>query len=110
MDEVEVEGVEAEAVHGGIEGTQGVVVAAVGVPDLGGQKDFVPGDAAGADGAAHSLLVAVKGGGVYEAVPGVNGHPGEFLGLGRFNFVCPITNLWYFYAVVELHGCASLNC
>ncbi len=68
VDEVEVQVVGAQAVQGGLEGGLGWGIAPVGVPNLAGEEDRLPGQAAGPEGLAHAGLVAVVGGGVNVAV------------------------------------------
>jgi len=60
VDQVQVEVVEAEPGQRLLEGSLGAVLAAVLDPQLGGDKQLVPRDAAGGDGPADGLFVAVR--------------------------------------------------
>ena len=68
VNEVEVQVVGAQAVQGGLEGGLGGGIAPVGVPNLAGEEDRLPGQAAGPEGLAHAGLVVVVGGGINVAV------------------------------------------
>jgi hypothetical protein len=68
VDQVQVEVVEAESGQRLLEGSLGAVLAAVLDPQLGGDKQFVPGDAAGGDGSADGRFVLVGLRGVEVAV------------------------------------------
>jgi len=73
VDEVEVEVVQAEPGQRLVEGAQSVVLDASGGvvldPQLGGDPEVLPRDAAGLDGGADGFLVEVGRGGVEVAVP-----------------------------------------
>jgi len=60
VDQVQVEVVEAESGQRLLERSLGAVLAAILDPKLGGDKQLVPRDAAGGDGPADGLFVAVR--------------------------------------------------
>src|SRR5215471_8148506 len=64
VDEIKVDVIEAEARKAAVESAQGLVVALVFVPQLGGDEDFLPCDAARSDPVADVGLVAINSGGV----------------------------------------------
>jgi hypothetical protein len=68
VDQVQIQVVEAEPGQRLGEGSLGAVLAAVLDPQLGGDEQLVPRDAAGGDGPADGLLVVVGLGGVEVAV------------------------------------------
>jgi hypothetical protein len=68
VDQVQVGVVEAESGQRLLEGSLGAVLAAGLDPQLGGDEQLLPGDAAGGDGPADGLLVAVGLRGVEVAV------------------------------------------
>jgi hypothetical protein len=68
VDQVQIEHVEAELLHAGVERPQRRVVALVGVPQLGGDEQLVARDVGGGDRLAHLGLVAVDRRGVDVAV------------------------------------------
>ena len=82
MDQVQVEGVEAKAGQRLGEGSLGPVLAAVLDPQLGGDNQLLPRDAAGGDGPADGRLVLVGLGGVEVAVA-----DGEGVGDGPLGLV-----------------------
>jgi hypothetical protein len=81
VDQVQVEVVEAETGQRLLEGSLGAVLAAVLDPQLGGDEQLVPRDAAVGDGPADGLFVAVRLRGVEVAVAGGEGIGDGLLGL-----------------------------
>ena len=75
MDQEKIEIIQAQLVHGFIKGTQGQVIAVVCIPQLGRDKEILPGHAAQADGFSHAFLVAVGLGGIDMCISGVDGAP-----------------------------------
>src|SRR5690606_20253456 len=100
VDEVEVDGLQAEAFFAGVEGVQRGLVAVVVVPHLGGDEQFVAGDAAVGDRPADLAFVPVHLGGVEEPVSGGQRGGDGFVA----DFVGAEAELRYDDAVVELHG------
>jgi hypothetical protein len=68
VDEVQVHVVQAEPLKRRLEGALCVVLAGLLDPELGGDEQFAPRDAAAGDGSADGFLVLVGGGGVERAV------------------------------------------
>ena len=60
--------VQAQALERRVKGAEGVVVAVVGVPQLGAQEDLIAGQTALADTAADALFIHVDHGGVDLAI------------------------------------------
>jgi hypothetical protein len=81
VDQVQVEVVEAESDQRPLEGSLGAVLAAVLDPQLGGDEQLVPTDAAGGDCPADGRFVPVRLGGVEVAVAAGEGVGGGLLGL-----------------------------
>ena len=82
MDQVQVDIVDAETSEAGVERLQRRLVALIGVPQLGGEKDVFAGDSRVRDATAHPFLVAVCGGGVDVPVARlVQGEPDGVFGL-----------------------------
>ena len=81
MDQIQVEVVEAEPLQRLLEGSLGAVLAALLDPQLGGDEQLVPRDAAVADGPADGLFVAVRLRGVEVAVADGEGIGDGLLGL-----------------------------
>ena len=81
VDQVQVEVVEAESLQRLLEGPLGAVLAAVLDPQLGGDEQLVPRDAAVPDGPADGLFVPVRLRGVEVAVADGEGVGDGLLGL-----------------------------
>jgi hypothetical protein len=81
VDQVQVEIIEAKALERLLEGSLGAVLAAVLDPQLGGDKQLVPSDAADGDGPADGRFVPVRLGGVEVAVADGEGVGDRLLGL-----------------------------
>jgi hypothetical protein len=96
VDQVQVEVVEAEPLQRLLEGSLGAVLAAVLDPQLGGDEQLVPRDAAGGDGPADGLLVLVCLGGVEVAVADGEGVGDGLLGLvgGIWKTPNPRIGIW----------------
>ena len=79
-----------------LEGSRGAVLAAVLDPQLGGDEQLVPSDAAGGDGPADGLLVPVRLGGVEVAVADGEGVADGLLGLvgGIWKTPNPRIGIW----------------
>ena len=59
VDEVEVQIVQPQLLHGPVKGPQSTLIPPVCVPDLAGHKDRLPGQAAGPDRLAHTSLILI---------------------------------------------------
>jgi hypothetical protein len=81
VDQVQVEVVEAEPGQRLLEGSLGAVLAPVLDPQLSGDEQLVPGDAAVGDGPADGFFVPVGLGGVEVAVADGEGVGDGLLGL-----------------------------
>ena len=68
VDQVQVQIVHLEKLHGGVKCPQGTVVSLVRVPDFAGDEYFFPQQGAFTHGAAHRVFIAVQAGRVYQAV------------------------------------------
>ena len=73
MNEEQVEHIQAQIAHGGLEAAQGVVAPMVAVVELGGHPQLVAGHSRARDGGADAGLVAVHLGGVDMPVADVEG-------------------------------------
>jgi hypothetical protein len=87
VDQVQVEVIEAEPGQRLLEGSLSAVLPAVLDPQLGGDKQLVPRDAAVGDGPADGLFVAVRLRGVEVAVANGEGVGDSLLGLVRGDLV-----------------------
>jgi hypothetical protein len=96
VDQVQVEVVEPEPGQRLLEGSLGAVLAAVLDPQLGGDEQLLPRDAAGGDGPADGLLVLVALGGVEVAVADGEGVGDGLLGLvgGIWKTPNPRIGIW----------------
>jgi hypothetical protein len=103
VDQVQVEVVEAEPGQRLGEGSLGAVLAAVLDPQLGGDEQLVPRDAAGGDGPADGLLVVVGLGGVEVAVADREGVADRLLGLVGRDLEDPEPQDRHLHAIVEGH-------
>jgi hypothetical protein len=82
VDQVQVEVVQAQALQRGVEGALDDLLARAALdPQLGGDEQLLPRDAAALDRPADGLLVAVGGGGVKVPVAGREGMLDGLLGL-----------------------------
>ena len=103
MNQVQVNVVGVQLLQGSVERLEGVLVALVGVPQLGGEEDVLTSHVGGGDGAAHARLVAVDGGGVDVAVAGFQGGAHDLLGNLVLNLPHAVAQLGDATAVVELY-------
>ena len=81
VDQVQVQIIEPQPFHAGVECRQRAVVALVGVPQLGHQVEFVAGHAGLGDRAAGLPFVAVRRRGVDMAVTGAQRGAHRLLGV-----------------------------
>ena len=101
VDQVQIQVVQAQPVHGGLEPPLGPLTACIGDPQLGGDEQLLPGEAALPHRLAHRLLVAVGGRRVDEAVAHVDGVPHRPLTLGRvLDLIGAEAQLGHFHAVI----------
>jgi hypothetical protein len=96
VDQVQVEVVEAESGQRLLERSLGAVLAAVLDPQLGGDEQLVPRDAAVGDGPADGLFVPVRLRGVEVAVADGEGVGDGLLGLvgGTWKTPNPRIGIW----------------
>jgi hypothetical protein len=73
VDEIKVEVIQPQLVHGALEGSFGTFIAGVLHPKLGCNKQLFAINSALLDGLSHGLLVPVGGGGIEQAVSGLDG-------------------------------------
>ena len=83
VDQVQVNVAEAQLLHRGLNGLLGTLVAGILNPQLGGDKEFFPGNPTLSDGSAYRLLVHIGGCRVNEAVTHINGIQHRLLTLDR---------------------------
>jgi hypothetical protein len=108
VDQVEVQVVQAEQLQALVEGAERLVVAVVGVPQLGGDEQLVPGNAR--DRLADAFLVAVGRGGVDAAVAGLQCRGDRVEGLLLRDLEDAEAELRHLDAVVELDGRNGGHC
>ena len=101
VDQIQVQVVQTQPVQGGLETPLSPLIAGIGDPQLGGDEQLLPGEAALPHRLAHRLLVAVGGRRVDEAVAHVDGVPHRPLTLGRvLDLIGAEAQLRHLHAVV----------
>ena len=73
MDQIQIDIVQSQLLHRGLNGLLSALIAGVLHPQLGGDEQFLPGHAALGDGTAHGLLVHIGRRRVDQAVAGGDG-------------------------------------
>ena len=104
VDEVQVQHVEAELAHGGVEGAQRRVVALFEVPQLGRHEDVLARHVGLGECPADAGLVAVDGRGVDVSVTRVQSQPDHALGDVVFDLPDAVAQLGDGVAVTEGDG------
>ena len=100
VDEEQVQVIRPEPAQGRLNGRPGLLIARVGDPDLGGEEELLPGQAALRQGLAHALLVVVGLGGVDGPVAHVDGLPHAAAGILRRRLIDPVAQLRHLDAVM----------
>ncbi|CAH0262957.1 hypothetical protein SRABI128_03191 [Microbacterium sp. Bi128] len=101
VDQVQVQGLEAEPLHGFLERLQGGLVALVRVPQLGGDENFLGLEAGTLDGAAYACFVAVDLCRVDVAEAGLERLDNHLFGHVIFNLPHAVAKLGDGVAVIE---------
>ena len=116
VNQVQVNVVGAQLLQRSVERLEGVLVALVGVPQLGGEEDILTSHVGGGDGTAHARLVAVDGGGVDVAVAGLKGGAHDLLSDLVLNLPHTVAQLRDSSTVIEryvryvvAHGAPSIS-
>ena len=103
VDQQQVQVIGAQLAHGLLNGGLGLLIARVGDPDLGGQEEFLPGQAALRQRRADALLIVIGLGGVDAAVAHIDGVQHAALGVLRRGLIHAVAQLRHFDAVVQSH-------
>lgn len=104
VDQVEVDIREAQALQALVEGAPRLVAPLAIVPELRGEEDLLPRDARIADAAADTGLVAVDGGGIDQAIAGLERPTDEVRRLGIRELPAAVADLRDAASVIEGEG------
>ncbi len=105
MDQVQIDVVQPQLLHRGLNGLLGTLVAGVLNPQLGGNEQFLPGHTALGDGLAHGLLIHIGCCRVDEAVAGGDGVQYRLFADGQVRHLEHAEALQrHFHAVIQLDG------
>ena len=101
VDQVKIKIVHPKRLQAGIKGSPRLVVAPVGVPDLAGDKEALPGKPALPDGLAYPLLIFIEGSGINVAVSCLDGGGHRGFGFLSSYLIRPIADAGNGDAVVQ---------